>query len=117
MNKVLVVFRQGPYGSVYPIEAARVIQGLFVMDLKVMAVFIDDGVYSLTKNHNTEGINMQPVKLAIENMIAIDVPLYVIRESLEERGLASEDLDFEPEIVDLETFSELILDADSTISF
>ncbi|MFX0096731.1 MAG: DsrE family protein [Candidatus Hodarchaeota archaeon] len=117
MNKVIVVFRQGPYGSVYPIEAARITQVLIAMDLQAVAVFIDDGVYTLTKNHNPEGINMHPIRLTIENLRAIDVPLYAIDKSLKERGLKKESLDFEPKIIDLEMFSRLILDADTTLFF
>jgi len=116
VEKFIIVFKQCPYGSVYPIEAARIIQGLLVMDLDAKAVFIDDGVYALTKNHKPEGINMALVKLTLENLESANVPMYVIRESLAERGINNEELDYNVSVISLEDFSKLLLEADTAIS-
>ena len=116
MEKFIIIFRKGPYGSVYPIEAARIIQGLMVMDMEAKAVFIDDGIYALTKNNNPKGINMAPVKLTIKNLEALDVPMYVIEDSLKERGLTQEDLDYNVNFISLEELSNLLLESDATIT-
>ena len=116
MEKFIVIFRKAPYGSVYPIEGARIIQGLMVMDLDAKAVFIDDGVYALTKNNDPSGINMAPVKLTIQNLEALDVPMYVVKDSLDERGLTQEDLEYDVNLITLEELANLLLESDTAIT-
>ena len=62
-------------------------------DQDVSLAFLDDGVYQLKKGQQTKGIetkNFSPTYRALEDY---DVEkLYVLKESLEARGLSEDDL-------------------------
>ena len=49
MEKVVVLLRKAPYGSVYSAEAFRTIMGIAVFEMDICVAFIDDGVYALVK--------------------------------------------------------------------
>ena len=118
MEKVIVIFRKGPYGQINSLEGARVAQGLLVLDVDTDAVFIDDGVFNLIDKQNPKGIGHHSVMGALEALHRYDVPLYAIDTSLEQRGIKPEDFDpkLEVKIIALEEFSDLLIEADATIA-
>jgi tRNA 2-thiouridine synthesizing protein C len=66
---------------------------------------MDDGVYQIAKNQNTEAINMKNFSRTYRALDGYDVEkLYVERESLEVRGLKEDDL-----LVDVEVLSSVEL--------
>ena len=62
MNKVVVMLRKAPYGSVYSAEAFRTIMGVAVFEMDICVVFADDGVYTLLKDQNPEEFDMKPFR-------------------------------------------------------
>jgi tRNA 2-thiouridine synthesizing protein C len=119
MDSALIVFTKTPYGHINTIEAARIGQGLFAFDFEISVIFIDDGVFALLKNQNPEEIFMQPVKLTLEGLKKLDIEFYVVKESMEERGLSEEMFDEYSnfKIITLDEFSELQDKFDTTIYF
>lgn len=118
MERVIVIFRKGPYGQINSLEGARVAQGLLVLDVDTDAVFIDDGVFNLIDKQNPEGIGHHSVLGALEALHRYDVPIFAIDTSLEQRGIKPEDIDpkLEVKIISLEEFSDLLIEADATIA-
>ncbi|MDY7042460.1 MAG: DsrE family protein, partial [Chloroflexota bacterium] len=51
-EKVAIVMRKAPYGSVYTAEGFRTIMGIAVFEMNIDVVFLDDGVYALLKNQD-----------------------------------------------------------------
>jgi tRNA 2-thiouridine synthesizing protein C len=95
-------------------------------------MFVDDGVYQLTKGQDTTGIGMKNFSPTYRTLGDYEVKnIYVDRDSLEARGLTQDDLveiaweDFETEeeveniveVIDAERARELMAESDVVFSF
>lgn len=118
MEKVIVIFRKGPYGQINSLEGVRIAQGLLVLDVETDAIFIDDGVFNLIKNQTPEGIGHHSVMGALEAMHRYEIPIFACEASLKQRGITVEDLDpsLEVKIISIEELSDILLQADATIA-
>ena len=61
MEKVAILMRKAPYGSVYTAEGFRSVMGIGVFEMDAALIFVDDGVYALVKDQNPEKLDMQPL--------------------------------------------------------
>ena len=89
----IYVNRKAPYGTVYALESLEVvlIGAAFEQDVKL--VFVDDGVYQLTKNQSTEGVGMKNFSPTYSALVDYDIKeIYVDEQSLQDRGLTMDDL-------------------------
>jgi len=119
MKKVAILFKRSPYGTALAIEGVRIAAALTAMDeIEVHAVFMEDAVFALTNGQNPKEIDMGPISQAVEQLPSAEVNVYVLKESLKERGLSEEDLvkDLDYEIISLEKLSELIAECDFTFT-
>ncbi len=92
-KKFLYVNRKAPYGTIYALESLEVVLIGAAFEQNVSLVFMDDGVYQLTKDQQTEGIGMKNFSPTYNALGDYDVnKIYVDKESLEERGLSLDDL-------------------------
>jgi tRNA 2-thiouridine synthesizing protein C len=109
MNKVIVLLRKAPYGSVYTAEAFRTIMGIAVFEMDICVIFMDDGVYSLVKGQNPEKLEMKPLGDGFPMLKDFNVSKFVVHdESLSERGLSTDDLVLEVELANSSQISELM---------
>ena len=100
-NKVAVLMRKAPYGSVYTAEGFRSIMGVGVFELDIAVVFVDDGVYALIKGQDPSALDMKPLGDGFPMLPDFgDIRFYVHGQSLNERGLTKDDLVMDVEIVD-----------------
>jgi tRNA 2-thiouridine synthesizing protein C len=89
----MYVNRRAPYGTIYAWESLEVVLIGVTFDQDVTLAFIDDGVYQLTKNQNTEQVGMKNFSPTYAALGDYDVnKIYVEKESLEKRGLTVDDL-------------------------
>ncbi len=124
--------RRAPYGSVYALESLEVVLIGAAFEQNVKLVFIDDGVYQLTKGQKTDGIGMKNFSPTFTALGDYDVnQIYVDEQSLKDRGLTMDDLQaltYEDEdddwaeknsmhLVNREQIAELIGDADVLLNF
>ncbi|SDJ25464.1 sulfurtransferase complex subunit TusC [Aliiruegeria lutimaris] len=92
-KKFLYVNRKAPYGTIYALESLEVVLIGAAFDQDVTLAFLDDGVFQLTKGQDTGGIGVKNFSPTFRALGDYEVTkLYVEQESLEERGLAAEDL-------------------------
>jgi tRNA 2-thiouridine synthesizing protein C len=92
-KKFMFVNRRAPYGTIYALEALEVILISAAFEQDVSLAFLDDGVYPLLKGQDTKGIGMKNFSPTYRALGDYDIKkLYVERESLDERGLKSDDL-------------------------
>lgn len=117
-ESVVIIFRQPPYGTVFNAEGFRVCTGLTALDVETHAVFMDDAVYTLLKGQMPEEIHMGKLSKAIDPMIDFEVSVYIIKESLEERGISESELieNDEMKLISKGELSKLIVEADATFS-
>jgi tRNA 2-thiouridine synthesizing protein C len=132
VKKFMYLNRKAPYGTIYAWEALEVVLIGAAFDQDVSVMFLDDGVYQLTKGQDTKGIGMKNFSPTYRTLGDYEVKkIYVDRASLEARGLGQEDLvaiaweDFETEeeidniveVIDSARVSELMNDSDAIFSF
>ena len=115
--KVLVIVDGAPYGTATPAEAFRTMVGLGGMDVDTSAVLVGDGVFVALRGQNPKEIDMQDLGKGYETVGEFGVRLYVLKESLEERGIAEEDLIKNDGIVDMEGLRKLIDSAHCVMTF
>ncbi len=93
VKKFLYVNRKAPYGTIYALESLEVVLIGAAFDQDVSLAFLDDGVFQLTKNQNTETIGVKNFSPTFRALGDYDVTkLFVEQESLAERGLSENDL-------------------------
>ena len=132
VKKFMYLNRKAPYGTIYAWEALEVVLIGAAFDQDVSVMFIDDGVYQLTKGQDTKGIGMKNFSPTYRTLGDYEVKrIYVDRASLEARGLTQDDLveiafeDFETEeeidniveVIDSARVSELMNESDVIFSF
>ncbi len=93
VKKFCYINRKAPYGTIYALESLEVVLIAAAFDQDISLVFADDGVYQLTKDQNTEDIGMKNFSKTYTALGDYDIKkIYVEKESLEERGLSTGDL-------------------------
>jgi tRNA 2-thiouridine synthesizing protein C len=132
VKKFMYLNRKAPYGTIYAWEALEVVLIGAAFDQDVSVMFVDDGVYQLTKGQDTKGIGMKNFSPTFRTLGDYEVKkIYVDRASMEARGLEEDDLveiaweDFETEeeidniveIIDSARVSELMNESDAIFSF
>jgi tRNA 2-thiouridine synthesizing protein C len=132
VKKFLYLNRKAPYGTIYAWESLEVVLIGAAFDQEVSLMFLDDGVYQLTKGQNTTGIGMKNFSPTYRGLGDFEVKnIYVDRNSLASRGLTQEDLvevaweDWESgeekenivEVVDSARVTELMGESDVIFSF
>ncbi len=118
IKKFCYVNRKAPYGTVYALEALEVVLIGAAFEQDVSVVFMDDGVFQITKGQDTAGIGMKNFSPTYRALEMYDVEkLYVSKESLEARGLSEEDLLVDVEVMDAAALSAMMEDQDVLLSF
>jgi tRNA 2-thiouridine synthesizing protein C len=118
MNTVAVVMRKAPYGSVYTAEGFRTLMGIAVFEMDISVVFVDDGVYALLKAQDPSKLDMKPLGDAFPMLTEFDVEkFYVHDESLRERGLTTDDLLMDVEVVNGAQIAQILETAGRVLPF
>jgi tRNA 2-thiouridine synthesizing protein C len=132
VKKFMYLNRKAPYGTIYAWEALEVVLIGAAFDQDVSVMFLDDGVYQLTKGQDTKAIGMKNFSPTYRTLGDYEVKkIYVDRASLEARGLTQDDLveiaweDFETEeeieniveVIDSARVGELMNESDAIFSF
>jgi tRNA 2-thiouridine synthesizing protein C len=89
----MYVNRKAPYGTIYALESLEVVLIGAAFEQDVSLAFIDDGVYQIARNQETDEIGVKNFSPTYKALGDYDVrKLYVEQESLEARGLSVDDL-------------------------
>jgi tRNA 2-thiouridine synthesizing protein C len=118
VKKFMYVNRRAPYGSVYALESLEVVLIGAAFDQDVSVVFMDDGVFQLKKGQDTAGIGMKNFSPTYRALEMYDVEkLYAEKESLESRGLTTDDLIVPVEVLSPSQIGEMMAEQDVILNF
>lgn len=118
IKKFLYLNRKAPYGTIYALESLEVVLIGAAFEQDVSMAFIDDGVYQLTKGQDTKGVEMKNFSPTYRALEMYDVEkLFVSKTSMDERGLTTDDLLVDVEIVDDKQMADLMDDHEVILSF
>jgi tRNA 2-thiouridine synthesizing protein C len=117
-KKFMFVNRTAPYGSVYALESLEVVLITAAFDQDVSLVFVEDGVFQLTKGQQTKGIETKNFSPAYRALEGYDVEkLYVEQASLAARGLTPDDLIVDVTVLSSRELGALMDEQDVVLSF
>ena len=118
VKKFMYVNRKAPYGTVYALESLEVVLIGAAFEQDVSVVFLDDGVFEIVKGHDTSGSDMKNFSPTYRALEMYDVEkLYVSKDSLEERGLTTDDLIVDVEVKSADEIRDMMEDQDVILSF
>jgi tRNA 2-thiouridine synthesizing protein C len=118
IKKFLYLNRKAPYGTIYALESLEVVLIGAAFEQDVSMAFIDDGVYQLTKGQDTKGVEMKNFSPTYRALEMYDVEkLFVSKTSMDERGLTTDDLLVDVEILDDKQMADLMDDHEVILSF
>ena len=118
MDTVAILMRKAPYGSVYTAEGFRTMMGIAVFEMDISVVFLDDGVYALLKNQAPDKLDMKPLGDGFPMLREFDVEKFYVHDgSLAERGLTTEDLVIDVEVVDGARIAHILEAASKVLPF
>ncbi len=98
-KEVVILLRQPPHGTLYPVEGLRMSVAVSA-DFDPITVAINDGVYAFLKD-----VDKTMYSMHIDFLKNIDLDIYVDKKSLDDRGLTKEDL---IEQVDVKEHGEIL---------
>ena len=117
VKKFMYVNRRAPYGTIFALECLEVVLISAAFEQDVSLIFLDDGVFQLKKNQDTAGIGMKNFSNTYRALDDYEVEkVYVEKESLEARGLTSDDLIIPVEVISSEEMREIVAQQDVVIS-
>ena len=118
VKKFLYINRRAPHGTIYAHEALEVVLIGAAFEQDVSMAFLDDGVFQLKKDQNTDQINTKNFSKTFSALEMYDVEkLYVEKESLDERGISSDDLAVDVKIISSDEMKKLITDSEVILNF
>ena len=118
IKKFLYINRRAPHGTIYAHEALEVVLIGAAFEQDVSMAFLDDGVFQLKKDQNTDQINTKNFSKTFSALEMYDVEkLYVERESLDERGISADDLAVDVKIISSDEMKQLITESEVILNF
>ncbi|MDO8892494.1 MAG: sulfurtransferase complex subunit TusC [Sulfurimicrobium sp.] len=118
VKKFAFINRKAPYGTIYALESLEVVLISAAFDQDVSLVFADDGVYQLKKGQATKAVGMKNFSPTYRALEGYDIEkLYVEKSSMEARGLTTDDLIVDVEVLDSAEMAALLEEQDVVLSF
>ena len=118
IKKFLYINRRAPHGTIYAHEALEVVLIGAAFEQDVSMAFLDDGVFQLKKDQNTDQISTKNFSKTFSALEMYDVEkLYVEKESLDERGISADDLAVDVKIISSDEMKQLITDSEVILNF
>ena len=118
VKRFLYINRRAPHGTIYAQESLETVLIGAAFDQDVTVLFIDDGVYQLKKDQQPESLDVKNFSKTFRALEMYDVEkLFVEHESLTERGLSSDDLLVDVEVISREAVGSLVEAQDVVLSF
>ncbi|ALO46202.1 sulfurtransferase complex subunit TusC [Pseudohongiella spirulinae] len=117
-NKVIsLIIRQAPYGSSRAKATLDMALSAAVFEQSVQLIFMDDGVFQLLAKQDPAAIGAKNTSAALTALPLYGIEtVYVASESLQQRGLAAEDLSISARVSGWQEISALLHRSDTVIS-
>jgi sulfur relay (sulfurtransferase) DsrF/TusC family protein len=109
-KNIVVILRKPPHGSLYPAEGLRVAVAISASETKVVS--LEDSVYAFLKE-----ADMTLYKHHLDFLKETEVPVFIDKDSLKERGLTAKDLVDAVMVKERSEILNTIAEADATLAF
>lgn len=117
-KKILFAFRHAPYGNNLARDGIDAVLAASVYDQALSVLFMDDGIFQLTRQQNSVGIEEKNIEQLLSAFELYDIhQIYVCSDSLAIRGMTVEDLNMGGELLSTEEVHQLFTEQDHILSF
>ncbi|EGG95228.1 tRNA 5-methylaminomethyl-2-thiouridine synthase TusC [gamma proteobacterium IMCC1989] len=117
-KKLLFVLRQAPYGSTLAKDALDAILATSAYEQDLSIAFIDDGVFQLINNQQSELIDQKNIARILSALPLYDITqLFVCAASLAERGITLGAISEDITVLEPEALRTLLSQQDHLLSF
>lgn len=110
-KNVVILLRQPPHGTLYPVEGLRMTVAVSA-DFDPVTIAINDAVYTFIKD-----VDKTMYSMHIDFIRNIDLDIFIDKKSLDERGLTKDDLIDKVEVKEHGEILKMIADSTVTIPF
>jgi len=86
-GSILVLITKPPYGLEEAFAGLRLALAMGVNGMKTSVLMVEDGVYNAVGSQKPEAVKMPSNVEATKELYDFEVPVYVVKEDLEARGI------------------------------
>lgn len=116
-NSALVLITKAPYGLEEAFAGLRLALAMGVNGMKTSVLMLEDGVYNALATQKAEAVKMPSNIEATRELYDFDMPVYVVKEDLEERGIPESKLFEGLRPIPSEKIRELLAEHDVVTTF
>lgn len=117
VKRFLYVNRKAPHGTIYALEVLEMVLISAMFEQDVYVAFLDDGVFQIRKNQVPAHLEMKDFSKTYRALEGYGIEkVFVEKESMEERGLASSDLVIPVAVIERTEMMDLMESADVVLS-
>lgn len=116
-DSMLVIVTRPPYGLEDAFAGLRLALAMGVNGMKVSVVEVEDGVYNAVADQKPEAVGMPSNVEATTELYDFDVSVHVVKEDLEERGVAESSLVEGVKVIRRDDLKGLLAEHDVTTTF
>ena len=91
-ESILVMVTRPPYGLEEAFAGLRLALAMAVNGMKTSVLLAEDGVYNAVASQKAEAVKMPSNMDATKELYDFDVPVYVVKEDLDARGIPESSL-------------------------
>ncbi|HJX04180.1 MAG TPA: DsrH/TusB family sulfur metabolism protein [Thermoplasmata archaeon] len=91
-NSILVLITRAPYGLEEAFAGLRLALAMGVNGMKTSVLMMEDGIYNAVGTQKPEAVRMPSNIEATKELYDFDVPVYVVKEDLDARGIPESNL-------------------------
>lgn len=116
-ESTLVIVTRPPYGLEEAFAGLRLALAMSVNGMKTAVVLAEDGVYNALASQKADSVKMPSNMEATKELYDFEVPVYVVKEDLEERGIPESSLFEGLKVVPASRIGELVEEHSVTTTF
>jgi len=91
-SSILVLITKPPYGLEEAFAGLRLALAMGVNGMKTSVLFTEEGAYNAVSTQKPEAVKMPSNIEATKELYDFEIPVYVVKEDLEERAIAESSL-------------------------
>ena len=116
-NSTLVLITKAPSGLEDAFAGLRLGLAMGVNGMKTSVLMMDDGVYNAIASQKAEAVKMPSNMEATKELYDFEVPVYVVKEDLDSRGIDESKLFEGLKVVPASKVKELLAEHDVVTTF
>jgi len=116
-ESILVLITRPPYGLEEAFAGLRLALAIAVNGMKTTVLMMEDGVFNAVAAQKPEAVKMPSNVEATKDLYDFEVPVYVVKEDLQARGIPESSLFEGLKVIDLGRVKDLLAENDLITTF